>query len=102
VREPLRSDPKAHALFEAWSGLQATSPSPDAPGFLDHFDRERASFHELVVVAEQALGPEAETLRERLGGRLAEAKLEAGSPLWQRAWKHHWGRLVCEAWGIKG
>jgi hypothetical protein len=86
--------------FEAWSGLRAAAPGPDSPGFLDHFDRERAAFRELTLVAERALGAEVESLKARLGERLAEARLDPGSAVWERAWKHHWGRLVCEAWGI--
>ena len=100
VGEPLRSDPRARAAFAAWSALKGAAPSPESPGFLDHFDRERGAFLEVVRLAEQALGPAAEDLRQRLSQRLAEAKLEAGTPVWERAWKHHWGRLVCEAWGI--
>lgn len=101
VAEPLRADPRARAAFEAWAGLRASAPSPEAPGFLDHFDAERAAFRDLVALAAQALGPGTEALRERLEARLVEARLEPGSPLWERAWKHHWGRLVCEAWGIE-
>ena len=101
VKEPLRSDPKARAVFRVWSELRAALPAPDSPGFLDHFDRERVAFRDFVQVAEQALGPEAGSLRDRLASRLAEAKLEPASALWDRAWRHHWGRLVCEAWGIR-
>jgi hypothetical protein len=100
VKEPLRANPKARAAFEAWALLRSAPPSPESPGFLEHFDREQAAFKELVVVAEGALGAESEALKTRLEARLDEAKLEAGSPLRERAWRHHWGRMVCEAWGI--
>jgi hypothetical protein len=100
VREPLRADPRVRALFEAWKGLQATAPSPDAPGFLDHFDAQRKAFRELAAQAETKLGLEAEPLRVALAGRLAEAKLQEGTLVWKRAWDHHWGRIVCETWGI--
>jgi len=102
VREPLRADPKARALFNAWKALQAGTPAPDAPGFLDHYDAERKAFRELVAHAEQRLGPEAEPLRAALAARLTESKLAEGTLVWRRAWDHHWSRIVCETWGIPG
>ena len=102
VREPLRADPKARALFNAWKALQAGAPAPDAPGFLDHYDAERKAFRELVAHAEQRLGPEAEPLRAALAARLTESKLAEGTLVWRRAWDHHWSRIVCETWGIPG
>ncbi|MCE1228126.1 MAG: hypothetical protein LWX11_01340, partial [Firmicutes bacterium] len=100
VKAPLRDDPKARSAFETWRRLQAQTPPPDDPGYLDHFDETRAAFRQLVKVAEVALGPEAEKLRTALAARLAEAKLEEDSLVWKRAWDHHWGRTLCEAWGI--
>ena len=100
VLEPLRSDPRARGAFEAWRRLQVSAPLPDAPGFLDHFDAERKALGALVTLAEAALGPRAEALNLGLRLRLLESKLQEGSFVWQRAWAHHWGRLVCEAWGI--
>ena len=38
--------------------------------------------------------------REALAVRLAEAKLEEGTLVWKRAWDHHWGRTVSDAWGL--
>lgn len=100
VKEPLRTDPRALAAFGSWAALKACSPAPDSPAFLEHFDQERAAFRNLVELAAAALGSTGEELRTRLRARLAEAKLEAGGTLWKRAWNHHWGRMVCEAWGI--
>ena len=100
VKEPLRSDPRARAAFDAWRRLQAGAPSPDAPGFLDHFDAERKAQAELVKQAEAALGQQRESLAAGLAERLRESKLQEGSFVWKRAWEHHWSRLVCEAWGI--
>ena len=100
VQEPLRSDPRAQAAFDAWALLKASSPAPDSSGFLEHFDREREAFRRLVELAADSLGAAAEELRARLRLRLAEAKLEEDGTLWTRAWNHHWGRMVCEAWGI--
>lgn len=100
VKEPLRSDPKARGLFETWKRLQAGAPSPDAPGFLDHFDAQRKAFKDLAALAEGRLGTEAQALREALAARLQEANLEAGTLVWKRAWEHHWSRITCEAWGI--
>jgi len=100
VKEPLRSDPRGRALFDAWKRLQAGAPQPDSPGFLDHFDTERKAFRELAALAEQRLGAEAEPLRAALAARLAEANLAEGTLVWKRAWDHHWLRTVCETWGI--
>jgi hypothetical protein len=100
VREPLRSDAKALALFAEWKRIQAGAPAPDAPGFLDHFDAERRAFGALVALAGERLGDGAGPLRQELAGRLLEAKLEEGGLVWRRAWEHHWSRLVCEAWAI--
>jgi hypothetical protein len=100
VKEPLRSDPRALVAFDAWATLKASSPSPDSAGFLEHFDREREAFRRLVDLAAGTLGIAAEDIRVRLRTRLAEAKLDEEGSLWKRAWSHHWGRMVCEAWGI--
>jgi hypothetical protein len=100
VKEPLRADPRAKALFEAWKRLQAAAPAPDSPGFLDHFDQQRRAFKELAAEAEARLGPAAQPLREALAARLAESKLAEGTLVYRRAWDHHWGKNVCEAWGI--
>jgi hypothetical protein len=102
VREPLRADPRARALFAERQRLRASAPAPDAPGFLDHFDAERKAFRDLVALAEERLGGAAEPLREQLASRLAESRLEPDSLVWRRAWDHHWGRMVCEAWGLPG
>lgn len=100
VKEPLRSDPRARAAFEAWKRCAAQAPAPDAPGFLDHFDAERRLQRELLALAEDRLGAGAEALRAALAARLREAKLEEGTLVWKRAWDHHWCRSLFEAWGI--
>jgi hypothetical protein len=100
VKEPLRSEPRARAAFEAWKHFQAKAPAPDAPGFLDHYDEERRLYRELLALAESRLGGEAEPLKAALAARLAEAKLQEGTLVWKRAWDHHWSRAVCDAWGI--
>jgi hypothetical protein len=102
VLEPLASDPKARSLFGAWKQRQASAPAPDSPGFLEHYDAERKAFKDLLAHAEERLGERAEGLRATLGERLAEARLQEGSLVWRRAWDHHWGRIVCETWGIPG
>jgi len=102
VQEPLVSDPRARAAFEAWRRLQASVPTPDHPGYLEHFDAERQAYRALVALAESALGGRAEVLREELSARLREAKIGEGTLVWKRAWEHHWSRLVCEHWGIPG
>ena len=100
VLEPLRSDLRARTAFESWRRLQAAAPPPDSPGFLDHFDAERKALGELVKLAETALGPRAEEVSRGLRERLLASKLQEDSFVWQRAWAHHWDRLVCEAWRI--
>ncbi len=101
VKDPLRSDPRARAAFEAWKRCQAAAPPPDSPGFLDHFDQARRLRKDLLSLAEASLGARAEPLREALLARLAESKLQEGTLVWKRAWDHHWSRAVCDAWGME-
>ena len=100
VREPLRSNPKARLAFEAWQRLKASAPSPDAPGFLDHFDAERSARRALLAMAEDGLGAQIGAIRQELEARLAEAQLKVDSLVWKRAFQHHWELRVAEAWGI--
>jgi len=102
VLEPLASEPRARSAFEAWRRLQSSTPLPDSPGYLEHFDAERQAFRNLVALAEAALGGRAEALREELASRLRESKIVEGSVVWKRAWEHHWSRVLCESWGIPG
>lgn len=100
VKEPLRSDPEARAAFEAWRRAQAQLPMPDSAGFLEAFDAERRAFAGLLAKAEAALGPQAASMREALKTRLMEARIPEAGLVWRRAWNHHWGKLVAEAWGL--
>ncbi len=100
VLEPLRSDPKARLAFEAWQRLKASAPSPDAPGFLDHFDAERSARRALLALAEEGLGAQTGAIRQELEARLTEAQLKPDSLVWNRAFQHHWELRVAEAWGI--
>jgi hypothetical protein len=102
VQEPLASDPRARLAFEAWQRLRASAPSPDSPGYLEHFDAERQAHRALVALAEAALGPMAHGMQEGLTSRLKESGIKEGTLVWKRAWEHHWNRRVCEAWGIQG
>lgn len=100
VKEPLRSDPEARNAFEAWRRAQAALPMPDSAGFLEAFDAERAAFGSLLAKAEAALGPEAAPLRSELKTRLLDARIPEDGLVWRRAWIHHWGKMVAEAWGL--
>ncbi len=100
VSEPLRSDPKARLAFETWQRLKASTPSPDAPGFLDHFDAERSARKALLTLAETMLGHQAEPIRKGLEERLLEAQLKPGSLVWTRAFQHHWELRIAESFGI--
>lgn len=101
VAEPLASDPRARAAFEAWKRLEAAAPLPDSPGYLEHFDEMRKAFRAFVALAQEALGPRAEGLGAALRERLLEARLTEGTVVWTRAWDHHWARTVCEAWHVE-
>lgn len=101
VAAPLRGDPRARGLFEAWQRSAATIPAPDHPGYLEAFDAERKALQALLDLGAAALGAQAEILREDLAARLREAGIEAGSLVWRRAWDHHWGRALGEALGLK-
>jgi len=100
VTEPLRSNPKARIAFEGWQRLKASTPAPDAPGFLDHFDAERSARKELLMLAETMLGTETEPLRKELEERLAEAQLKPESLVWKRAFQHHWDLRIAKSFGI--
>lgn len=100
VKAPLRDDPEARVLFEAWQRLQRSTPSPESAGFLDHHDQVRSARAALITHAEAALGPEAEPLREGLRQRLLASDMKEGSLVWKRAWSHHWSRLVASAWNL--
>lgn len=100
VVEPLKSEPRARVAFDAWKRLQASAPAPDSPGFLEHFDAERAALRAFAVLAEDALGPRRTDLEGQLTARLQEAHVTPDGPVWKRAWEHHWIRMVCEAWGV--
>jgi hypothetical protein len=100
-QELIRLDPKAKELYDALRALKATCLAPDAPGFLDHFDKECRVFKDLVAVGEERLDASvAESLRKDLHASLVESKLPEGTLVWRRAWDHHWSRIVCNAWGI--
>jgi hypothetical protein len=100
VKAPLRDDPAAKSAFEAWQRLRATTPSPESAGYLAHHDQEREARAVLLTLAEAALGPTAETLRNDLRQRLEASDMKEGSLVWKRAWNHHWARLVAQAWGL--
>jgi hypothetical protein len=100
VKEPLHSDPRVRSVYESWRRLQLDPPSPDAPAFLEHHDAERKAFRAFVELAEAALGPASEALRQDLRQRLEASKLQEESPVWRLAWDHHWSRTVCQAWGV--
>ncbi len=100
VKPPLREQPEARSAFEAWQRLQASAPSPEAPGYLAHHDQAREARAALLALAENALGPEADPLRAALRERLLASDMQEGSLVWKRAWTHHWARLVGAAWAL--
>ena len=100
VKAPLRDDPAAKAAFASWQRLRGSAPSPEAAGYLAHHDQEREVRTALVVLAEAALGPDAEPLRAELHQRLLASDMKEGSLVWKRAWNHHWARAVASAWNL--
>jgi hypothetical protein len=96
----LQQDPRAKALFEAWRRRVRSAPAPDRADFLDHLDAERAARRAFVEQAANLLGPQAEAARADLAVRLREAGIPADTPVWRRAFEHHWGKMVLEAFGI--
>lgn len=100
VKEPFRSDASARAAFDAWRRAQAALPLPDSAAYLEAFDAERAAFALLLAKAEVALGPQAAPMRADLKARLLDAKIPEDGLVWRRAWTHHWGKKVAEAWGL--
>ena len=96
----LGKDPKALHLFEAWRRLRAAALPPDSPAYLDHFDACRAARQAFLAQASAHLGADGDGLRLELADRLKEAGIREESPVWKRAFEHHWGKMVLEAFGI--
>jgi hypothetical protein len=96
----IHQDPKAKALLEAWRRLNLAAPQPDRAGYLDHLDAERAARQAFVERAGGLLGPQAESARTALAERLQEAGIPEETAVWRRAFAHHWGKMVLEAFGI--
>jgi hypothetical protein len=96
VAEPLQADAAARAAFEAWRRAQAALPDPTDPDYLERHDAVRAALADLVARAEAALGPASEPLKDNLRARLVASQLQESSPLWARAWKHHWAKAVLD------
>jgi hypothetical protein len=96
VKAPLQHDATARAAFETWRRAQAALPDPTDPSYLDRHDEVRSALAALVAAAESALGAAAEPLRAELHARLTAAQLQEASPLWARAWKHHWAKTLLD------
>jgi hypothetical protein len=96
----LAKDPKAVSLFEGWQRLRASTPAPDSPAYLDHFDALQAARQAFIAQAANHLGSEGDGLRLELSDRLQAAGIREESPVWKRAFGHHWGKMVLEAFGI--
>lgn len=100
VSEPLAGRPEARLAFEAWRRARMALPGPEDPGYLARFDAEREAFAALVQMAEAALGGDRDPLASALADRLRAADLPEGGPVWNRAWRHHWGKAVLDHWRI--
>lgn len=100
VVPPAQGDALCREAFEAWRRAKAAVPDPTDAQFLDRYDAERAAHGVLVAHAETLLGTAAASLREDLRRRLTEAQLQEQGPLWARAWKHHWSKVVLEHFHI--
>jgi len=100
VKEPLKSDPKAKAAFEAWTRLKCGAPSPESSGYLDHLDSERKAYRVFVEILAKALGPNRAVLEAKLIEKLRSVDIPEGSAIWERAWSHHFAKDVCAEWGF--
>lgn len=96
----LARDPRLVALHADWQRLKALAPAPDSPAYLDHFDAVQAARQAFLEQAATHLGSGGDGLRLELAARLAEAGIAEGGPVWTRAFRHHWGKMVLEAFGI--
>lgn len=96
----LARDPRVAALHGDWRRLRALTPPPDSPAYLDHFDALQAARQAFIEQAATHLGSGGDGLRLELAARLAEAGIAEGGPVWTRAYRHHWGKMVLEAFGI--
>lgn len=96
----LAKDPKALSLLHGWQRLRASTPAPDSPAYLDHFDALQTARHAFIAQAAAHLGSDGDGLRIELSERLQEAGIREGSPVWKRAMAHHWGKMVLETFGL--
>ncbi len=96
----LARDPRLVALYGDWQRLRALTPAPDSPAYLDHFDAVQAARQAFIEQAAAHLGSGGDGLRLELAARLAQAGIAEGGPVWTRAYRHHWGKMVLEAFGI--
>jgi hypothetical protein len=102
VKEPLKSDPKARAAFEAWMCLKLDSFSEDSSGYLEHLDAEREAYRAFIEIAAGKLGTSRIALEAELTEKLRSVDIPESSVVWKRAWDHHFAKDVCTAWGLEG
>ena len=102
VKEPLKSNPKAKAAFEAWMRLRCSTPSPESPGYLEQLDSERRAQRAFIELVASCLGPARDGLEAELAERLRSVDIKEGSVIWKRAWDHHFAKDVCRVWGLEG
>jgi len=101
VKEPLKSDPRARAAFEAWMRLKQNVFSPESPGYLEHLDSEREAYRAFIEIAAENLGSNRAALETALSEKLRSVDISEGSTVWKRAWDHHFAKDVCAAWGLE-
>jgi hypothetical protein len=100
AKEPLRSDPRARALFTEWARLREGAPAAGSPGYLDHLDLVLAARSAFAAACLDALGPRRAGLEGELAARLRAAGIKEGTDMWARAWGHHLDREAIGAWGL--
>jgi len=100
VKEPLKSDPKARAAFEAWMRLKQDTFLPESPGYLEHLDSERKAYKVFIEIAAENLGPSRTVLEAELKEKLRAVDISEDSMVWKRAWDYHFSKDVCAAWDL--
>ncbi|MDR0498881.1 MAG: hypothetical protein LBH03_03975 [Holophagales bacterium] len=101
VKEPLQSDFKAKAAFEAWMRLKCDAVLPESSGYLEHLDSEHEAYRTFIEIAAESLGPDRAVLEAGLTEKLRAVDISEGSVVWKRAWDHHFAKDICAAWGLK-
>lgn len=83
--------------LKAWRTAKTLLPSPESPGYLRAFDRERSAWGACLDIAKQENPDLVATLELTVDSRLVSQGLKPGSLVWIRARAHQLDQALVEA-----